>query len=84
MSEEETFRTEEESKKFWDDVKLRANIINGVVRTMIVAKNGIYNRDSDATFDRFDIRSAVAIALSLYAEPDNELIEMMNKVQTRD
>lgn len=84
MSDDVTQRTEEESKKFWDDVTLRANIIDGVVRTMIVIKDGAYNRDSDATFDRFDIRSAVAMALGLYAEPNNEIIEMMNKIQTVD
>lgn len=78
------FRTEEESKKFWDDITLRANIIEGVVRTMIVAKDGIYDRDSDASFNRFDIRSAVALALSLYAEPNHEMIEVMNKLNSRD
>lgn len=85
MTEEtESFRTEEESKAFWDDVTLRADIIDGVVRTLIVAKDGVYNRDSKADFDRFDIRSAAAMALALYADKDLKLIEMMNKVTTRD
>lgn len=85
MTEEtDQFRTEEESKAFWEDVTLRANIIDGVVRTMIVAKDGIYSRDSDADFDRFDIRSAAAMALALYADKDLKLIEMMNKITTRD
>lgn len=82
--EVEMFRTEEEAKEYWDDVTLRADIIEGVVRTLIVAKDGTYNRNSDASFDRFDIRSAVAMALSLYTDKNLELIEMMNKVTTRD
>lgn len=82
--EVESFRTEEESKAFWDDITLRANIIDGIVRTMIVAKDGVYNKDSDAAFDRFDIRSAVAMALSLYADKDTTIIDLMNKITTRD
>lgn len=85
MTEEtESFRTEEESKAFWDDITLRADIIDGVVRTLIVAKDGVYSRDSQADFDRFDIRSAAAMALALYVDKDLKLIEMMNKVTARD
>ena len=84
MTDEVEFRTEEESKAFWDDVTLRANIIDGIVRTMIVIKDGTYDRDSNAIFDRFDVRSAVAMALSLYADKDTKIIEMMNKLTSRD
>lgn len=84
MTDEVEFKTEEESKAFWDDVALRANIIDGIVRTMIVIKDGTYDRDSNATFDRFDVRSAVAMALSLYADKDTTMIEMMNKLTSRD
>lgn len=76
--------TEDESKAYWDDVTLRADIIDGIVRTMIVAKDGVYDSKSNAKFDRFDIRSAAAMALALYADKDVNMIELMNKIQTRN
>ena len=66
-----------------DDNTLRANIIDGIVRTMMVAKTGVYDKDSNPDFDKFDIRSAVAMALELYTNQNKELIDMMNKITTR-
>jgi hypothetical protein len=65
------------------EVKRRADIIDGVVRTMMVTKQGTYDASGNPDFDKFDIRSAVAMAVSLYAEPNDELVDMMNKVVSR-
>ena len=65
------------------DNKLRADVIDGIVRTMMVIKTGEYDKDSNPQFDKFDIRSAVAMAIGLYAEPNEEMIAMMNKITSR-
>lgn len=65
-----------------DDNTLRSNIIDGIVRMLIVAKNGVYDKSADPNFNKFDIRSVAAMAIELYANPNEELIEKMNKLTT--
>lgn len=68
----------------FEEIRLRGDIINGVIRTLIVNADGEYDRSSKTTFDQWTVRAAVAMALALYVDKDHELIDMMNKVQTRD
>ena len=65
------------------EIQRRADIIEGVVRTMMVLKQDTFDASGNPEFDKFDIRSAVALALSLYAAPNDELVDMMNKVVSR-
>ena len=68
-----------------DEIKKRVAIIDGIVRTLIVAKDGHYSHNSQAVFDQYDIRTAVAMALNLFIDNDSgEIIDCMNKVSRRD
>lgn len=67
----------------FEDATLKADIIDGVVRTMIVAKNEVYDKDANPEFTKFDIRSAIAMALDLYSNPNPAIIDMMNRIERR-
>lgn len=70
----------------FEDVKMRADAIDAAVRLAMICKlqeGEEYQRDADTTFDRFDIRSAVALGISLYADKNQELIEAIGRVTRR-
>lgn len=77
MTDDNTFRS-----NINDDNTRRSNIIDGIVRMLIVAKNGVYDKNADPKFDKFDVRSVAAMAIELYANPNEELVEKMNKLTT--
>lgn len=66
-----------------EDVKLRADAIEAAVKLAIVAQlndGEEYRRDADVTFDRFSLRAAVAMAVSLYADENRDMIEAIGKL----
>lgn len=74
----------EDIKDPFFDAKIRADIIDAVIRLLIVSRDGKYDRHSKSTYDQYAVRSAVAMALALYIDRDEDMIETMNKLQSRD
>lgn len=74
----------EETKDPFFDAKIRADIIDAVVRLLIVSRDGKYDRHSKSMYDQYAVRAAVAMALSLYIDRDEEMIETMNSLQSKD
>jgi hypothetical protein len=66
-----------EGQDFFDDCKRRADVIDAVVKALEVSYVNKHGNDSNPMFDKYQVRASVAIALSLYIEPNDELLNMM-------
>lgn len=70
----------------FEEIHRRAQCIDAAVRVAIVSKlpdGEVYTDNFKPTFDKFDMRWAVAYAQSLYVEENPELLAMSLKVSRK-
>lgn len=71
-----------EGDELFGEFKRRADVIDAVMRMLEVIHENKHGPNLTPAFDQYQVRAAVAMAVSLYADNDQQMISMMKRLVT--